>query len=173
MGVRGSEAGEDQGLTWVEEESGSFREAQEAFAREEYELALKILDNEVDPVMLGDQTAYRYYRAASLYGLGEKGPALKVLRSHQPESFSSAFTDYLFLKGQLTFESRSYSEAAETFDTYIRHASAPAKQQLAYYLLGISRREQGQKEAGLQALEKAVEIDADAEITALARKLLL
>jgi tetratricopeptide (TPR) repeat protein len=172
MGVRGSEAVEATAFTWVDEDSINFDEALEAFREEDYLLAIDILENEVDPIVLDDQGAYWYYLAASYDSIGRMGPALQVLRNNQPESYSTVSGDFLFLKGRLALESRSYREAADALETFIEQESDPARKQLAWYLLGYCRIELGEKAAGEMAVREAITINADSEITAFARNLL-
>ena len=172
MGVRGSEAMENEGFTWMDEDSSNFEEALEAFADQDFELVIEILENDVDPIVLDDPSAYWYHLAASYDALGRMGPALKILRSHSVENFSSSYRDYLFLEGRLYFESRNYTQAVDSFDAFVREESGTGKTQLAFYMLGAAFLEQGKTKEGNSALEEAIRINADAELTALARKLL-
>ena len=172
MGVRGSEAVESEGFTWMDEDSLNFEEAEQSFADGDYESVLDILEHEVDPVVLEDPGAYWYYLAASYHSLGRTGPAIKILLKHDVESFSSAYRDYLFLRGRLAFEGRNYEEAETALVAYLGEEQHPEKRQLAYYLLGVSHLEQGKTGEGKIALEEAIAINANGEITVLARRML-
>ncbi|MFP4179295.1 MAG: tetratricopeptide repeat protein [Spirochaetaceae bacterium] len=170
MGVRGSEAVQAEEFTWMDEDSAYFEEAIEAFSMRDYSLALEILEHDVDPIVLDDQGSYWYYLAASYDSLGRRGPALKIVRNHKTENYSSVHNDYLFLRGRLYFESGSYKEAADAFGAFLENERDPAKKQLAYYILGLARKELGETGAGTDALREAININADAEITELARQ---
>ncbi len=172
MGVRGSEAVTATEFTWVDEDSLNFEEALEAFRAENYQRSLEILENDVDPVVLEDESAYWYYLAASCDFLGKPGAAIKIIRNHEPLSYSTVYPEYLFLDGRLSIESRNYEAASEAFESYLEVAPEPVGKQLAYYLLGYSRLQQGEKEEGSAALREAVSIDADSNITELAGQLL-
>lgn len=172
MGVRGSEAMEDTGFDWVQEDSANFERAVEAFAAGEYDQAIGILEEEVDPIVLDDSGPYWYYLAASYDASGSRGAAIQILRDHEVESFSAAFGDYLFLKGRLALESMSYHEAAEAFEGYVDENVDPMRRQLAWCLLGMARLELGDRSSGIRALNEAVSIGADEEVTDLAKALI-
>ncbi len=172
MGVRGSEAVNQDGFAWMDEDSMAFQDAKDAFSAGDYTDTVEILENEVDPILLEDQGAYYYYLAASYDSLGKAGPALKILLDNDVDTFSSSYADYLFLKGRLSFESRNYSEAVASLQTYIKQDPPAARRQLAYFLLGASYAESGKITESENALTEAVRINADEEISGLARKLL-
>ncbi len=172
MGVRGSEAVSAAEFTWVDEDSLKFEEALEAFSLEDFQRAVDILEAEVDPVVLEDESAYWYYLAASYDFLGKTGPAIKIIRNHEPLSYSTVYSEYLFLDGRLSIDSRDYETASNALESYLEVVMEPVEKQLAYYLLGFSRLQQGKKDESSAALKEAVSIDADREITGLARQLL-
>jgi tetratricopeptide (TPR) repeat protein len=161
MGVRGSEAVAAAEFTWVDEDSLNLEEALEAFGQEDYQRSLEILENEVDPVVQKDESAYWCYLAASCDFLGKTGPAIKIIRNHESLSYSTVYSEYLLLDGRLSIDSRNYEAASEALESYLEIASAPVEKQLACYLLGLSRLQQGEKEEGTAALMEAVSIDAD------------
>ncbi|MCF7928277.1 MAG: hypothetical protein K9L68_04845 [Spirochaetales bacterium] len=169
MGVRGSEAVEQESFDWVDEDTANFERAVEAYTAEKYEQTIEILENDVDPLLLNDSSAYWYYLAASYDAAGSRGKALKVLRDNKVENFSSVYSDYLLLNGRLSLESYNYANAEKSFALLVQEKLNPGKEQLAYYLLGISRLEQGDNEKAARALEEAVRIGAEEEVTRLAR----
>jgi hypothetical protein len=79
MGVRGDLADSDPSITWIEEDSMSFDKARTAYDNGEFTLAIDILENEVDPIVLSDESEYWYYLSASYLGSGQKGPALQMV----------------------------------------------------------------------------------------------
>lgn len=172
MGVRGSEAVEDIGFEWVEEDTMSYDEAVGAFQSQDFDLAVDILENEVDPLALDDESAYWYYLAASYYESGKKGPALRTVQSHDPEEYSEVYADFLLLKGRLALESMDFEGAARQFGKYVESANSPAQQQMGNYLYGYALLQKGDKNGAQAALQEAIRIDTDSEVTALARELL-
>ena len=172
MGVRGSEAVEDIGFEWVEEDSMSYDEALSAFQSQDYVLAADILENEVDPLALDDESAYWYYLAASYYESGKKGPALHTARSHDPDAYSEVYAEFLLLKGRLALESMDFEGAAQQFEKYTESANSPARKQMGNYLFGYALVQMGESTRARNVLQEAVRIDADSEVTALARELL-
>lgn len=170
MGVRASSAARGPEVTWVEEDAMAFDEAVAAFGRTEYSRAAEILENEVDPAALGDETAYRYYLAAAYFADGKKGPALRTVLAHKGGESSVTYGDYLFLKGVLLGESLDYAGAAEHFELYLKTAADDADRQTGNYLLGDALLRTGDRENGSTALREAVKLDADPEITRLARE---
>ena len=172
MGVRGAESGEEYEFTWVEEDTISFDEAMAAYKRSDYAAAIEIFENEIDPVLLNDQGAYWYYLASSYLNSDRKGPAMQIALTHDVDQHSSVYPEFLLLKGELFLESLDYSQAAEQFRKYLDSVNTPAQLQLGNFLYGYSLRQQGDRAGGREALNKAVEIDADSEITRLARQFL-
>ena len=172
MGVRGDEASGSAGLTWIDEDSMSFDEAKSAFRSGEYEQAIDILRNEVDPIILSDESEYWYYLAAANLAAGHKGPALQIARRHPANQFSEVYSDFLLLKGRLLLEGMDYSAAAEQLQQYIYSVSSDGRKQAGYYLYGIALQQQGQSDGARRALQMAVELDADRELTNLAGKAL-
>ncbi len=168
MGVRGDEASGSAGLTWIDEDSMSFDEARSAFRAGEYEQAIDILENEVDPIILSDESEYWYYLAAANLAAGRKGPALQIARRHPANQFSEVYSDFLLLKGRLLLESMDYSAAAEQLQQYIYSVSSDGRKQIGYYLYGIALQQQGQSADARRALQTAVELNADRELTSLA-----
>lgn len=172
MGVRGSEAVEATEFTWVDEDSLNFEEAVAAFNDGDFMAAVDILENEVDPIVLDDESSYWYYLAASYDSLGNMGPALRIVRDHRVESYSPVYGDFLFLDGRLALASRNFRQASDSFGTYALQEADPARRQLAWYLLGVAELELGDSVAAHSALREAVKIDADTEVTGLAKQLL-
>lgn len=170
MGVRGSEASDSAGLTWIDEDSMSFDEAKTAFRAGNYPLAIDILENEVDPIILSDESEYWYYLASAYLAAGRKGPALHVARQHPANQFSEVYSDFLLLKGRLHLEAMDYPVAAEQLQQYLYSVSSDSRKQIGYYLYGIALQQQGQTSNARQALQMAVELNADRELTTLARQ---
>ncbi len=169
MGVRGNEASDGAGLTWIDEDSMSFDEAKSAFHSGDYPLAIDILENQVDPIILSDESEYWYYLAAAHLASGRKGQALQIARRHPANQFSEVYSDFLLLKGRLQLEAMDYPAAAEQLQQYIYSVSSDGRKQVGYYLYGIALQQQGQASDARQALQMAVELDADDELTSLAR----
>lgn len=172
MGVRGAESDDEFGFTWVEEDTMSFEEAVDAFDEEDFSLAIDILKNEVDPLALDDESSYWYYLAASYMGQGKKGPALQVVKEHSAGRMSAFYSQYLLLKGRLLLESFDFAGAAQQFEEYIGSTDNPGKLQIAYYLHGYSLQQQGYTTSARNALQKAVEINSDPEVSRLAQELM-
>lgn len=172
MGVRGSEAGEDAGLTWIDEDSMSFDEAKSAYQNGRYTRAIDILENEVDPIILSDESEYWYYLASAYLATGRKGPALQISQQHSADRFSQVYSDFLLLKGRLQLEAMDYPAAADQLQQYIYSVSSDARKQVGYYLYGIALQRQGQTSNARQALQMAVELNADSELTGLAKEML-
>lgn len=172
MGVRGSEAADNAGLTWIDEDSMSFDEAKSAYRKGNYPQAIDILENEVDPIILSDEGEYWYYLASAYLAAGRKGPALQISRQHSPNQFSEVYTDFLLLKGRLHLEAMDYSAAADQLQQYIYSVNSDDQKQVGYYLYGIALQQQGQTSNARRALQMAVELDADREVTRLAKEML-
>lgn len=171
MGVRGSEAVEDIGFDWVEEDTLRYDEAVAAFENQDYSLAVDILENEVDPLALTDESAYWYYLAASYIEDGKKGPALRAVQSHEPVEYSEVYSEFLLLRGRLSLEASDFAGAAVSFEKYIQSLDNSAKQQMGY-LYGYALLQKGDSVQAKKALREAVRINADSEITRLAKELL-
>lgn len=172
MGVRADKADEDFEFTWVEEDTLSFDEAVAAYNREDYTAAIDIFENEVDPVLLEDEAAYWYYLASSYLNVEKKGPAMQIALNHEANEYSSVYGEFLLLKGRLFLEGFDFSQAAELFEQYLNSASTPEQEQLGNFLYGYSLQQMGDAAAAREALGRAVEIDADSEITSLAQQFL-
>ena len=168
MGVRGSEAADNAGLTWIDEDSMSFDEAKSAYLAGNYTQAIDTLENQVDPIILSDESEYWYYLAASYLAAGRKGPALRIARQHPANQFSEVYSDFLLLKGRLQIEAMDYPAAADQLQQYIYSVSSDGRKQIGYYLYGIALQQQGQTAHARRALQTAVELDADRELTELA-----
>jgi len=172
MGIRADKADDDFEFTWVEEDTLSFDEAVAAYNREDYTAAIDIFENEVDPVMLEDEAAYWYYLAASYLNTEKKGPAMQIAMNHEANEYSSVYPDFLLLKGRLFLEGFDFSQAAAQFEQYLESANTPEQKQLGNFLYGYSLQQMGENAAAREALGRAVEIDADSEITSLAQQFL-
>jgi len=172
MGVRGAEAGDNFELTWVEEDTQSFEKAKSAYDRQDYSAAVDIFENEVDPMLLSDESAYWYYLASSYLNMDKKGPALQIALSHEADEYSRVYPEFVLLKGRLYMESSDFSEAAVQFKEYIDRVSSPAQLQLGHFLYGFSQQQNGNESESRKALNEAVRINADSEITSLAEQFL-
>ncbi len=172
MGVRGAEADDNFSFDWVEEDSLSFDEAIAAYEDGDYELSAEILENEVDPALLEDETKYWYYLASARLASGRPGEALKTVMNHDGDSFSEEYGKYLLLKGRLFLESLNYAGAAEVYQSYLDSVSASPQKQLGSYFYGYSLLQDGRTGEGKRILRQAVEIDADADVTRAAQDLL-
>ena len=172
MGVRAESFASGPPLEMVDEDSLRFDAAAAAYARKEYDKAASILEKEIDPAVLRDETAYRRLLAASLYAAGRKGPALEAVRGYDPAESGPLFADYVLLKGMLLAESRDPAGAAAQFARFVKTAETDTDRQTGYYLLGSVLLAAGSGDAARTALREAVRIDADEEITRLARGLL-
>src|SRR6056297_234006 len=170
MGVRGDDATGDGGITWVEEDSMNFDEAVSAYRRGKFSTAVDILENRVDPIVLSDESEYWYYLSAAYLKGGNTGPALKIARHHQANEFSRVYSDFLLLKGRLLLEAMDYNGAAEKLQKYIYSAETDRHKQIGYYLYGIALQQQGRIEQARKSLQMALQLDAEAEITNLARQ---
>lgn len=169
-GVRGNDASGDGGRTWVEKDSMNFDEAVSAYRRGNFSDAVDILENRVDPIVLSDESEYWYYLSAAYLKGGKKGPALKIARHHQANEFSRVYSDFLLLKGRLLLEAMDYNGAAENLQRYIYSVETDRRKQIGYYLYGIALQQQGRIEQARQSLQMAAQLDAEAEITSLARQ---
>ena len=172
MGVRAAEAEDEYEFTWVEEDTLSFDEAVAAYNRQEYASAIDIFENEVDPMLLNDEGAYWFYLASSYLNIDRKGPALQIALNHEVNEYSSVFPDFLLLRGRLFLESFDYAQAAAQFEEYIDGVDSPAQLQLGNFLYGYALQQNGDISGGREALNRAVEINADSEVTELARQFL-
>lgn len=170
MGVRGDVADSDPSITWIEEDSMSFDEALTAYGNGEFTLAIDILENEVDPIVLNDESEYWYYLSASYLGNDQKGPALQIAQQHRANQFSKVYPDFLLLKGRLQLEARNYPSAAEHLKNYIYSVNDENRKQVGYYLYALALQEQGQRDNARQALQMVLQLDADSELTKLARR---
>jgi hypothetical protein len=171
MGVRGSEANDNLSFDWVEEDTLSYEEALSAYDSRDYELAATILQEEVDPSLLEDETDYWYHLASALLFAGQSGKAMKITSDHPGEKSSLRYEDYLLLRGRLFLESLDFAAAALQYDTYLELVTAPADRQLGYYFYGFSLLQNGELDAGRRAIRQAADIDAVPEITQAAREL--
>jgi len=172
MGVRGAEASDTLGYTWMEGDNLSYDDARDAFGRNDYSLVIDLLEQEVDPQSLNDQGAYWYYLAASYAESNKMGQALRITREHGVENTSPVFNDYLLLKGRLAFEGGDYNEAAHQFDLYTGRVQEASKRQVGSYMLGFSLLRKGDKAGAKVPLEEAVRLNADRDITEMAQQLL-
>ncbi|MDZ7795457.1 MAG: hypothetical protein U5P10_17715 [Spirochaetia bacterium] len=170
MGVRGDVADGNPSITWIEEDSMSFDEARAAYDSGEFTLAIDILENEVEPIVLSDESEYWYYLSASYLGSGQKGPALQIAQQHSANQFSTVYPEFLLLKGRLQLEARDYSLAAEHLKNYIYQVNTDSRKQLGYYLYAIALQQLGQQDNARQALQMVLQLDADSELTQLARR---
>jgi tetratricopeptide (TPR) repeat protein len=174
MGVRGAEADDGFGFEWVEEDTLSYNEALSAFEEGDYALASTILEEEVDPLVLEDPTGYWYHLASAVLNSekGSKARAMKLAVQHEGDRMSPYYDEFLLLRGRLYLESLDFDSAAEEYGAYIDTASSPQEKQLGYYLYGYALSNGGNSQKGRNAIERAAEIDADAEITRAARDML-
>ncbi|MFO7838623.1 MAG: hypothetical protein R6X08_03870 [Desulfosalsimonadaceae bacterium] len=170
MGVRGDIADSDPSITWVEEDSISFDEARTAYDNGKFTLAIDILENEVDPIVLSDESEYWYYLSASYLGNGQKGPALQIAQQHSANQFSTVYPDFLLLKGRLQLESMDYPAASENLKNYIYCVNDDNRKQVGYYLYALALKQQGQEDNARRALQMVLQLDADSELTQLARQ---
>ena len=170
MGVRGDVADSDPSITWIEEDSLSFDEARSAYDNGKFTLAIDILENEVDPIILSDESEYWYYLSASYLGSGQKGPALQIAQQHSANQFSTVYPDFLLLKGRLQLEARDYPSAAEHLKNYIYCVNDDNRKQVGYYLYALALQQQGQQDNARQALQMVLQLDADPELSKLARQ---
>lgn len=172
MGLRGSKAMQENELSWMEEENSGMEEAITAYKNEEYQQAIKLLEEEVDPFLLSDTGEYWYYLAASHMAMGNRGPALHISRTHSIEPFSPFYSKFLLLKGRLHLASSEFEIAAESLKEYIKSAPSPAHAQLGHYLYASASIKLGAISEARRALEAAVALDRDRELTLLASSVL-
>ena len=170
MGVRGDVADSDPNITWIEEDGMSFDEALTAYGNGEFTLAIDILENEVEPIVLSDESEYWYYLSASYLGNDQKGPALQIAQQHRANQFSEVYPNFLLLKGRLQLEAGNYPLAEEHLKNYIYSVNDDNRKQVGYYLYAIALQQLGQQDNARQALQMVLQLDADPELSKLARR---
>ena len=172
MGTRGAEAVGEDSMEWVDEDNLAYDEAIAAYEKESYDRAAEILEEQVDPLMIEDATAYWFYLASSLLNTGRGAEALKIASGFCGSRSSSMYEEYLFLRARLYLEALDFEAAAQLFKSYIDLASTAADRQIGLYMYGYSLLQIGDREGARVQLKAAAGIEADPDIRSAARMLL-
>ncbi len=172
MGTRGAEAGDAGAMEWVDEESLAYEEALSAYRTEDFERAAELLEEQVDPSMVEDATAYWYYLASSYLRTGREAEALHIASGFCGSRDSRMYDEYLLLRARLYLESMEFEAAEQLWKSYLDLASTPTDRQLVRYMYGYSLLQTGDEERARTQLRAAAEMEADPEISRAARTLL-
>ena len=173
-GVRGSQAVEQEQMTWMSSDTLDLIEAgKEKFASGEIEAALALFQEAYDYALDETEEGKAAFYIAGCYDFqGSPGKALELLESVDLGSGAEEYFDFRVLKGKLLIESFAYSEAEDLMsDTNVSSAD-PETSQLVYFLLGIACLGQDKTGPARDYLTRSRNIDAGSDTGKAASEML-
>ena len=173
-GVRGSEAVEDEGMSWMTSDTTALiGTGKEELAKGDVDAALSLFQEAYDYALDDQEMGMAAFYLAGCYDLkGEKDKALSLLEDVKLKPDSALYTDFHVLKGKLLVETFAYAEA-ETFLARFQFSQADEEaSQLLYLLLGLSCLGQEKNSPARDYFTKAKNIDPSSDTGKAAAELM-
>lgn len=139
-GVRGSQAVENDQMTWMTSDTLDLIKAgREKFASGEYDTAADLFQEAYDYALDDEEEGKAaFYLAGSYDAQGKTGRAVMVLRGVGLSPDAEEYTDFTILKGKLLIETFAYAEAEKLLSGFDFSSAAQEDAQLVYFLLGVA-----------------------------------
>jgi tetratricopeptide (TPR) repeat protein len=173
-GVRGAEAGEKQGLSWVESDTQELITAgKQHLENGEYQQALSQFQEAYDYAFdRQEEQDASFYIGYTYTAMGEKGRAVKQLKAIDPQPEADYYYNYYFLLSKLLLDGFAFQEATELLLSFDATYASSDEKQVIDFLTGIAFWEAENNEKASEYLTRAVEADPESEMGRSAAELL-